>query len=55
MTDMKKLRKELEFEYADLKEFGVTEEELESIYQMCGLKLTLYSRFKVWWNKKFRF
>lgn len=31
------LRKELEAEFVCLKEFGVTEEELEALYKMCGL------------------
>jgi hypothetical protein len=34
----KALRKELEAEYSDLKEYGVTDEELEAIYEQCGLK-----------------
>jgi hypothetical protein len=34
----KKLREELETEFACLKEFGVTDEELEALYEQCGLK-----------------
>lgn len=34
----KKLREELEAEFACLNEFGVTAEELEALYEMCGLK-----------------
>jgi hypothetical protein len=30
------LRRKLEAEFADLREFGVTEEELEAIYEECG-------------------
>jgi len=32
------LRKELEAEFADLRELGVTEEELEALYEECGWK-----------------
>lgn len=38
MSDTKPLRKELEAEFADLREFGVTEEELEALYEQCGWK-----------------
>lgn len=38
MSKEKTLRKELESEFACLKDFGVTKEELEAIYEMCGLK-----------------
>jgi hypothetical protein len=39
MTDTgKTLREELEAEFACLKGFGVTIEELEALYEMCGLK-----------------
>jgi hypothetical protein len=39
MADTKKtLREELEAEFACLNEFGVTAEELEALYEMCGLK-----------------
>jgi len=34
----KTLRKELEAEFACLREFGVTDEELEALYEMCGLR-----------------
>jgi len=34
----KSLREELEAEFADLRELGVTEEELEALYEQCGLK-----------------
>jgi hypothetical protein len=34
----KMLREELETEFACLKEFGITMEELEALYEMCGLK-----------------
>lgn len=34
----KTLREELEIEFACLKEFGITIEELEALYEMCGLK-----------------
>ena len=34
----KTLREELEAEFACLREFGVTVEELEALYEMCGLK-----------------
>lgn len=35
---VKTLRQELEAEFACLTELGVTDEELEVIYEMCGLK-----------------
>jgi hypothetical protein len=34
----KTLREELEAEFAGLKGLGVTEEELEALYEQCGLK-----------------
>jgi hypothetical protein len=34
----KTLREELEAEFAPLREFGVTEEELEALYEQCGWK-----------------
>jgi hypothetical protein len=34
----KTLREELEAEFTCLKEFGVTVEELEALYEQCGLK-----------------
>jgi len=37
-TTVKTLRNELEMEFAGLREFGVTGEELEALYEMCGLK-----------------
>lgn len=36
MPNTKTLREELEAEFADLKEFGVMEEELEALYEQCG-------------------
>ena len=44
MNEKKELRKELEKEFCCLKEFGVTEIELEYIYETCGLK-PIYSMF----------
>lgn len=39
MADKSKtLREELEAEFECLKEFGVTPDELEALYEMCGLK-----------------
>lgn len=48
MSKEKIFRKELENEFACLKDFGVTKEELEAIYEMCGLKekSTFFSKIK---------
>lgn len=35
----KTLREELEAEFACLREFGVTDEELEALYEMCELNM----------------
>jgi hypothetical protein len=38
--EMVELKKELETEFLCLKEFGITDEELEAIYEQCGFKQT---------------
>lgn len=37
MSKWKKLRKELMAEFADLKQHGVTDEEIEALMEQCGL------------------
>lgn len=37
MSKRKQLRAELEAEFAALKEYGVTEEEIEAMMEQCGL------------------
>jgi hypothetical protein len=37
MSDRKRLREELQAEFADLEEFGVTQDEIEALMEQCGL------------------